>query len=179
MPNSVLLGLPPVTHDDKLMYKALAETTPLLLKVNPAPPGVPPRIHENRAPGMIIGTSFALIFVVIVTCARLWVRKYRTRAFGADDMVIIPAAIGCVTYLSINIATEAKSCLGQHVYDCTYQGFRWFYEVRSHIWLFCRLPVWLIDSFPSSWRIAPFPFGILPYSQLRSQLHYRTEGLRE
>ena len=50
MAKSVFLGLPPVTHDDKLIYKALAETSPLLLRVNPAPPGVP---HEDKAPGMI------------------------------------------------------------------------------------------------------------------------------
>lgn len=95
MATSVLLGLPPVTHDDKLIYKALLETSPLLSKVNPPPPGAP---HENKAPRAIIGTFFALAFASIITCTRLWVRKYRTHAFGADDMVIIPAAIGCVTY---------------------------------------------------------------------------------
>lgn len=128
MPESALLGLPPVTNEDKLVYKAIAETTPLLLKVNPSPPGLP---HQNRTRGLIVGTSFAIAFASIITCTRLWVRIYRKRAFGADDALIIPAALGCVAYLGLNIATEAASCLGKHVYDCTYQEYRWFWEVSE------------------------------------------------
>ena len=126
MPESVLLGLPPITPGDKLIHKALAIIAPALLEVNPAPPGVP---HEDKSRSMIIGTSIALFFAVFITCARLWVRKFRSRTFGSDDFVIIPAAIGCVAYLCLNIATEAAGCLGEHIYDCTYQEFRWFYEV--------------------------------------------------
>ena len=128
MPESALLGLPPVTEADKLIYKALAITSPLLLKVNPHSGDVP---HEDRAPGMIAGTSVAIFFVIVITCTRLWVRKYRTRAFGVDDMVIIPAAIGCVAYLSLTIATEAAGCLGEHIYDCTYEEYGWFWEVST------------------------------------------------
>lgn len=128
MLKSALLGLPPATNEDKLVYKFLAQSSPRLLKVNPSPPGLP---HQDRARGMITGTSFAIAFAIIITCTRIWVRIHRKHAFGADDAVIIPAALGCVAYLSLNIATEAASCLGKHVYDCTYQEFRWFREVSD------------------------------------------------
>ena len=103
MAKSVLLGLPPITHDNKLIYNALAETSPLLLKMNPAPPGTP---HEDKAPRIIIRTSIVLALAVIIDYTRLWVRRYRIYVFGPNDIVILPAAIGCVLYLSINIITD-------------------------------------------------------------------------
>jgi hypothetical protein len=42
---------------------------------------------------MVIGASFAIALVVIITSARLLVRKFYTRSFGLDDWVIIPAAV--------------------------------------------------------------------------------------
>ena len=80
---------------------------------------------------MIIGSSFAIALGVIITCARLWVRICRTRAFGADDVVIIFACIGCVAYLAVDIASETAGCLGKHIYNCTYEEFGYLHEV-SH-----------------------------------------------
>ena len=82
---------------------------------------------------MIIGSSFAIALGVIITCARLWVRIFRTRAFGADDVVIIFACIGCVAYLALDIASETAGCLGKHIYNCTYEEFGYFYEVSRSL----------------------------------------------
>ena len=78
---------------------------------------------------MIVGGSFAIALAIIITCARLWVRIFRQRAFGADDVVIIFACIGCVAYLAVDIASETAGCLGKHIYNCTYEEFGYFYEV--------------------------------------------------
>ena len=75
---------------------------------------------------MIVGLSFAIALVMLVTCARLYTRKFRKRAFGADDIVIIPGAIGCVAYLSLIIGQATVGCLGKHLYDCTYEEVGWF-----------------------------------------------------
>ena len=128
MVQSALLGLPPQTENDKLVYRGLKIFSPDLLKINPGPAGRP---HADRSPSMIIGTSFAIALVILITSTRIWVRLFRSRAFGSDDIVIIPAAIGTCAYLGLNIATEAAGCLGEHIYDCTYSEFAWFYEVCS------------------------------------------------
>ena len=78
---------------------------------------------------MIAGSSFAFCLVLLTTGTRLWVRNNRSRALGADDVLIGPAAVGCLAYLSLLIAQESAGRLGKHIYDCTYQEFRWFYEV--------------------------------------------------
>lgn len=133
MLDSALLGQQPTSDNDNLVYKGLLETSPLffhgLSKISHVS-------HHSRAPSMIIGTSFAIAFAIIITCSRLWIRMFRSRAFGADDIVIIPAAIGCVAYLALVIASERAGCLGKHIYDCTYKELGWFYEVsgmRSYI----------------------------------------------
>lgn len=63
---------------------------------------------------MIIGTSFAIALVILVTSTRIWICLFRSRAFGSDDILIIPAAIGTCAHLGLNIATEAAGCLGEH-----------------------------------------------------------------
>ena len=127
MSPSALLGHPPISPNDKLVYKAILETAPNIIKDLPLIPHVS---NHSRAPSMIIGSSFAIALAIIITCARLWVRIFRTRAFGADDVVIIFACIGCVAYLAMDIASETAGCLGKHIYNCTYEEFGYFYEVR-------------------------------------------------
>lgn len=80
---------------------------------------------------MIIGSSIAIALVLVITCSRLWIRKFRSRALGADDVVIIPAAIGCIAYLANDIASESAGCLGKHLYDCTYVEVDQFIKVRN------------------------------------------------
>lgn len=128
MLDSALLSEQPVSYNDKLVYKGLLEASPLFFQGLSKTSQVS---HHSRAPSMIIGASFAIAFAIIITCSRLWVRIFRSRAFGADDVVIIPAAIGCVAYLALIIASERAGCLGKHVYDCTYKEMGWYYEVSG------------------------------------------------
>ena len=128
MPDSALIGTPPISYGDKLIYKAIAELSPAILEEASAAQARNASTH-SRSTGMVVGASFALFFVLIITSARLGVRIYRSRAFGADDILIIPAAVGCVAYICLDIAQETAGCLGKHIYACTYQEFKWFYEV--------------------------------------------------
>lgn len=128
MPNSAFLGQQPVSYNDELIYKGLLEVSPSFFEEVSKLPRVS---HHSKASSMIIGSSFAVAIAITVTCSRLWVRKFRSRTFGADDVVIIPASIGCVAYLAITIASERAGCLGKHAYNCTYEEFGWFYEVRK------------------------------------------------
>ncbi|KAI4217985.1 MAG: hypothetical protein L6R36_009180 [Xanthoria steineri] len=131
MPESALIGEEPIGQDDKLIHKALSELSPAILKLSKAA-----RAHhapyQTRAPSMITGSSFALLLLLVITTARLWVRGHRSRAFGADDYAIIPGALGCMAYLSLVIAQETAGCLGKNIYHCTYQEFRWFYELAHY-----------------------------------------------
>lgn len=79
---------------------------------------------------MIIGSSIAIALVLFITCSRLWARKFRSRALGADDVVMVPAAIGCIMYLALNIVSESDGCLGQHLEDCTDDQVDRFIRVR-------------------------------------------------
>ena len=129
MSPSALLGQPPISYNDRLVYNALLEVAPLVIKSGAKLPHVS---HHSRAPSMIAGSSVAIALIVLITCSRLWVRIFRKGAFGADDAVIVPAAIGCVAYLACDIASETAGCLGKHLYNCTYQEFGWFYEVSEN-----------------------------------------------
>lgn len=86
--------------------------------------------HHSHGSAMIIGSSVAIVLVLLITCARIWARKFRSRALGADDVVMIPAAIGCIMYLALNIASESSGCLGQHLDVCSYIEVQRFIKVR-------------------------------------------------
>jgi hypothetical protein len=97
---SALLGQAPITHDDKLVYKALLEISPS--SINPDknfPLGKPPppnAVYQSRSPSMIIGSSFAIALIIFITSARLVVRKFHLHSFGPDDWMIIPAAVSFI-----------------------------------------------------------------------------------
>lgn len=128
MPHSALVGQQPISYNDELVYKGLYRALPLLFEKLSQIPRVS---HQSRASSLIIGSSFAIAIAIIITCSRLWARTFRSRAFGADDVVIIPAAIGCVVSLALSIASETAGCLGKHVFDCTYEEIDWFYVVSA------------------------------------------------
>ena len=113
---SALLGQSPISSNDELGYKGLLETSPGILKALPLLPHV---FNQSRAPSMIIGSSSAIALAITITCACLWGRMFRTRAFIADDVVIMFACIGCVAYLAVDIASETVGCPRKHIYNCT------------------------------------------------------------
>ena len=104
MSNAALLGQPPITYNDKLVYKALLILSPSSINPDkkypfgPPPPANAP--YQTRSPSMIIGTSFAIAFALLITGARLFVRRSRNN-FGLDDLVIIPALVSAGDQLII------------------------------------------------------------------------------
>lgn len=86
--NSAYYGTPPRNAKDAIIAKGLfGNKTPRPLVL---PPGQP----KSAAPGQIIGLSFAIVLVVLVTGARLFNRIFRKgQKFGLDDAVIIPGVV--------------------------------------------------------------------------------------
>lgn len=132
MPNSALLGAQPISNDDELIYKALGGANSSFLEFVKAA-GVQGASQQTRSSVMIAGASFAILFALVITTARFWVRKCCLRAFGVDDILIIPAVVSCVTFLCLQIVQEGAGCVGKHVYACTYREYEWFALVRFAI----------------------------------------------
>lgn len=40
--------------------------------------------------------------------------------------------MGALAYLSLDIVSQTKGCLGKHLYDCTYTEVYWFSRLASH-----------------------------------------------
>ena len=127
MTDSALLGREPLSADDKLIMQGIRLVTPSLLEALPllSEQGS----HDSRANSMTIGDTFAIVLALTITTARLAVRWSKVHQLGADDLMIIPACLCCVTYLSLNIASQTAGCLGRHVYTCTYEEFEKTYYV--------------------------------------------------
>ena len=118
MASSARITDPPRTNKDTLIHQAIYLTSPDWLT---APPNAP---HNSDARSRIIGESFALALIILITGTRLWVRASRN-SIGADDWVIIPGALGCVAYHALDIGSNTVGCVGKHVYDCTYREIIW------------------------------------------------------
>lgn len=134
MSGSALLGHAPMSDGVRLIYRALLIISPSTInadKTDPLGPSAPATATNHRhGSGMIIGSSVAIALVLLITCARIGFRKYRSHALGGDDVVMIPAAIGCIMYLALNIASESRGCLGQHLNDCKSVEVDRFIRVR-------------------------------------------------
>ena len=149
MSGSALLGQPPLSADDKLIMKGIQLTSPSLLDAIPliSKHGD----HDSRATSMIIGDAFAIALALTITIVRLAVRWSKLHTLGADDLMVIPACLSCVVYLSMNLASETAGCLGRHIYACTYEEFERFYYVSVKRPTYSVL---LLESAACSWRPA-------------------------
>jgi len=94
---SALLGQAPLNQNDIYILKGLYIISPSAVNPNksqplgtPAPPDAP---HDSHSKSLIIGESFAILFVIFFTLARLYARRFRSHYWGADDWVIIPGAV--------------------------------------------------------------------------------------
>ena len=128
MPESALVGQPPISTNDKLVLQGLLRISPPLLEVIPqlAATGN----HDSEANGMFIGGSFAMAIAVAITAGRIWVR-WKRRSLSIDDLIIAIACLGCVAYFLVVIASQVVGCLGRHVYTCTYNELDTFYKASA------------------------------------------------
>lgn len=115
---------------------ALSDLAPISDGVENTPlgPSAPTNAsHHSHGSAMIIGSSIAIVLVLFITSARIGARRFRSRALGADDVVMVPAAIGCIMYLALNIASESGGCLGQHLDVCSYVEIEKFIKVGTRL----------------------------------------------
>jgi hypothetical protein len=128
---SALLGEPPQNTNDRLVMRGLELIKGSTINPNKSEPYGEPRppgyVFTSWSTSMVVGVSFGIIFVVFFTTARLIVRRFYTRKLGADDLMIVPGALGCIAYLSSVIVQCTDGCLGKHIWDCTYNEMGYFY----------------------------------------------------
>jgi hypothetical protein len=97
MGQSALIGNTPLSREDELIMKGLRIVAPSEINPNvsllfgpPAPAGA---TYQQRSTSLIIGEAFGIFFVFLFAISRLLVRKFYSRAWGADDLIIIPGAL--------------------------------------------------------------------------------------
>lgn len=130
MPKSAFMGHPSISSKDKMIYRGLFILMGQVFFEALAEQ--PHNSHDDdKTSSLITGSSFAIVLVILITCLRLWIRKFLLRSFNLGDWIIIPAIIGCITFLSLDIASETAGCLGKHINNCTYDEFDWTYEVSD------------------------------------------------
>ncbi|KAF2197446.1 hypothetical protein GQ43DRAFT_381003 [Delitschia confertaspora ATCC 74209] len=146
--NSALMGHVPISHTDILIRRGLLIVSPSQLNPNKSQPFGPPRPadyqFETHGPSLRIGEGLAIFFIILFTSARIWTRIYRTKYFGLDDWMIIPGALSAIVYLSLDIVSNTKGCLGKHIYDCTYSEIYWYMrpaQVQQPLFYFCVFSV--------------------------------------
>ncbi|KAL8686134.1 MAG: hypothetical protein Q9218_007323 [Villophora microphyllina] len=124
-PPSALVGLPPLTHDDReiihgfnilLGHPNLDPSKGLILALKRPPPG---QDDGNLVANLAAGCAISLFLMTVFTGTRLSIRASRKcLAWGLDDWAII-------------VATNAGA--GKHVYDVTYWELANFKTVSTAI----------------------------------------------
>jgi len=93
---SALLGQPPISETDSLIRRGLLIIAGSQINPNKSQPFGPPRpanYHfETNAPSLVAGEGVAIFFIVLFTCARVFMRV-KKKIFGLDDWLILPGAV--------------------------------------------------------------------------------------
>ena len=146
MTQSALLGQPPATERDVLIRRGILRITGSIFFPNPKHPFGPPRPSpdspdESRDSQTIALTATLMTAVIIITLGRFAYRStLKTWKFGLDDLLIIPAALVAVMYLSqILWVNTHGGCYGRHVWFCTYENVEQQYLVHSRERPYTRL----------------------------------------
>ena len=92
---------------------------------------------ESNAWRVLTAGGVFLALVILVTAGRFFFRWKRRQqmAFGLDDLLIIPAAALAITYDAQIITEVTESCVGKHMWFCTYENVEHLYNVS----LFCPI----------------------------------------
>lgn len=110
MVKSALVGQPPLTESDYLIVKgnllAMGKVGVDPSKGLTIPPFRPPpdQYHfETRGPAIIAVSSIVIVLMLLVTVARLLVRRLKKDVrFGLDDWLMVPALVCFCCCLGIN-----------------------------------------------------------------------------
>ena len=98
MSQSAFLGDPPVTSDDKLIHLAIKYIAGSLFfpdKSHPYGAPKPSLDAPNEYNGYRVKGAAAsmIVFVILITVGRFWIRKRQKLNYGVDDYMVIPAAV--------------------------------------------------------------------------------------
>ncbi|KAL2039382.1 hypothetical protein N7G274_008050 [Stereocaulon virgatum] len=94
-------------------------------------PSVQPS-YQSKGPRIVASACVAILLILFITVSRLSLRYFRKDLkFGYDDLFIVPAVIGVVSWFCIVIWMVIKGGAGQHIYDITYMQVEYFFRGAS------------------------------------------------
>ena len=143
MSNSAFVGQPPATFEDRLVIRGYARrlgvtenmTDPT--QVFPLSPdkGLDGAKDVSMNSTIITCMSLAIALILLMTGTRLCLRVFwKDLRIGYDDLVIIPAVIGALSWYSLMIAMAIYGGAAKHIYDITYHELDCFYRVSLLTW---------------------------------------------
>ena len=142
MSKSAFVGQQPATINDGLIIRGYARTLdvadmldPTQVFQLPAVKGLDGANDDSMKASIITCMSLAIALVLLMTGTRLCLRVFwKDLRMGYDDFVIIPAAIGALSWYSLMIAIAIYGGAGKPIYDVTYYEFNYFYRVSLVSW---------------------------------------------
>ena len=103
---SAYINTPPATHRDYMIAKGMLLSAGLTtldpangVKLQPEKPQN--YRYETKGPGIIAGLSFAIAFMIIVTCLRLYLRATVKRLRWGIDDTLMAIALPMVSLLDV------------------------------------------------------------------------------
>ena len=89
----------------------------------------------SKDSSIIACMSLAIALILLMTGTRLCLRVFwKDLRIGYDDLVIIPAAIGALSWYSLMIAMAIYGGAGRPIYEITYYELHYFYRVSLVSW---------------------------------------------
>lgn len=143
MSNSAFVGQPPATFEDGLIIRGYARRLGVIenmtdpTQVFPLPPdkSLDGAKDVSINSTIIACMSLAIALILLMTGTRLCLRVFRKDLrIGYDDLVIIPAVIGALSWYSLMIAMAIYGGAAKHIYDITYHELDYFYRVSLLTW---------------------------------------------
>ena len=138
MSNSAFVGQPPATIDDRLIIRGYARTLDVAENMLDPTQVFPLCVGKSidgandvsKNSSIITCLGLAIALTLFITGTRLCLRVFwKDLRMGYDDLVIIPAAIGALSWYSLMIAMAIYGGAGKPVYDITYCELNYLYRV--------------------------------------------------
>ena len=143
MSKSAFVGQPPATIDDRLIIRGYARALDVAENMSDptqvfhlyAVKSIDGTSDVSKNPILITCMTLAIALTFLITGTRFYLRVFRKDlSIGYDDLVIIPAAIGALSWYSLMIALAIHGGAGKPIYDITYYELNYFYQVSLVSW---------------------------------------------
>ncbi|KAI9808699.1 MAG: hypothetical protein M1825_003851 [Sarcosagium campestre] len=160
MIDSALIGDPPATQDDYYIVKGMlvvAKSTKDPRQGVALPPTRPQNpSYDDEGGKVLAGLIVAITLIIVITGGRILARRWhKLSALGWDDLLIIFAAAGAVTWFSIVIAMVRQAGVGRHIYNVTYHEWYMFsrYGYIDLIVFFVTVSLTKLSIICFNWRL--------------------------